>query len=39
MKMHDLYETATENEDQAIDILVTKDMSKEDVVQKILSMI
>jgi len=39
MKMNAFYEPATEDEDQAIDVLVTNDMSREDVVKKILSMI
>lgn len=39
IKLYDLYEPATEDEENAIDVVVTSDMSREDVVQKILKML
>lgn len=38
-KMYDLYEPATENEPNAINLVVTKDMSRDDVVEKIIRMV
>ena len=38
-KLYDFYEPATEDEENAIDVEVTNDMSREDVVQKILNML
>jgi len=39
MKITKLCEAATEDEDQAINVLVTKDMSQEDVVNKIMEVV
>ena len=38
-KLYDLYEPATKDEENAIDVVVTSDMSREDVIQKILEML
>ena len=38
-KINKLCEAATEEEEQAINVLVTKDMSQEDVVNKILEVV
>ena len=35
-KLYDLYEPATEDEEQATNVFITSDMSKEDVVKKVL---
>ena len=39
IKLYDLYEPATEDEPNAINVVVTSDMSRDDVVQKILKML
>ena len=38
-KLYDLFEPATEDENNTLDVKVTNDMSREDVVQKILDML
>lgn len=39
IKWYDFYEPATKDEENAIDVVVTSDMSREDVVQKILKLL
>ena len=38
-RIYDLYEPATEDEPNAIHLLVTKDMSRDDVLEKILQLV